>query len=260
MRVPSIEPLTSTTNTVATGRPPSFLSFQTFWTSISVAPDGTSTVGVNGAGSNPNSSATFLVLGLLGELGEQLQRLGSAAVQIADGVQRVVVSRPERDELVAGLQRVGVRERLPLHHERVERAGVVLDRVAHLQGGERHERHLALELFEHTGHVGRRQLRLVALGDRVEHGQQEVQTGARRERIGVAHHEVTGDHRVDEVLRGQLAVRRAQLVGGLVLHHDAGDVLDRTGRTSVIVWNSAAISIHSWFDGVKPSGVPRRGR
>ena len=46
MRVPSIEPLTSTTNTVATGRPPSFLSFQTFWTSISVDPDGASTVGV----------------------------------------------------------------------------------------------------------------------------------------------------------------------------------------------------------------------
>ena len=57
IRVPSIEPLTSTTNTVATGRPPSFLSFQTFWTSISVDPDGTSTVGSNAGGSNPNSAA-----------------------------------------------------------------------------------------------------------------------------------------------------------------------------------------------------------
>ncbi len=41
--VPSIEPLTSTTNTVDTGRPPSFLSFQTACASISVDPEGTAT-------------------------------------------------------------------------------------------------------------------------------------------------------------------------------------------------------------------------
>ena len=71
----------------------------------------------------------------------------------------------------------------------------------------RHERHLPLELFEHARDVGRRQPVGVALGDAVEHGEQEVQPGARGERIGVAHHEVAGDHGVDEHLRRQLAVR-----------------------------------------------------
>ena len=63
IRVPSIEPLVSTTNTVATGRPPSFLSFQTFCTSISVDPDGTWTVGSNAGGSNPKSAADCLYCG-----------------------------------------------------------------------------------------------------------------------------------------------------------------------------------------------------
>jgi hypothetical protein len=140
------------------------------------------------------------------------------------------MTHPERDELEPVLQRVGVGVGLPLQHEGVERARVVLDRVAHLERGERHEGHLALELLEHARDVGRRELRLVATGDRVEHGQQEVEARARRERIGVAHHEVAGDHRVDEVLRCQLAVARSELVGGLVLHDDPGDVLhgDRT--------------------------------
>ena len=154
IRVPSIEPLTSTTNTVATGRPPSFLSFQTFCTSISVEPDGTSTVGSNGGGSNPYSAAELLVLGLLGERGERLERLGLRRRQVADRVERVVVADAERDELVARLERLGVRVRLPLHDERVERAGVVLDRVAHLQRRQRHERHLPLELLEHARDVG----------------------------------------------------------------------------------------------------------
>jgi hypothetical protein len=219
-----------------------------------VRPDGDSTVGVNGGGIEPELDRQLLELGLLGELGEQLQRLALGRGQLADGMEGAVVAHPERDELEPGLQRVGVREGLPLHHEGVERAIVVLDRVAHLQRGERHERHLALELLEDAGDVGRGELVGVALGDRVEHGQQEVEAGTRRERVGVAHHQVAGDHGVDEDLGCQLAVGLPELGGGLVLHHDAGDVRTVTARTSVIVWNSAAISVHSSFDGVNAWG------
>ena len=92
IRVPSIEPLTSTTNTVATGRPPSFLSFQTFCTSISVDPDGTSTVGSNGGGSNPYSTASSWYSGCSANAANASSASDCDGGQVTDRVERVVVT------------------------------------------------------------------------------------------------------------------------------------------------------------------------
>ena len=192
-----------------------------------VAPDGTSTSEVYGRRVESVLDGQLLELRLLGERRKEFEGLRLCRSEVADAVQRVVVGGAERDELEARLQRFGVGVGLPLHDEGVECAGVVLDRVAHLQRRQGHERNLALELLEHAGHVGRREARCVALGDRVEHGEEEVEPGARCERVGVSHHEVAGDDRVDEVCGREIAVGGAELIGRLVLHDDAGNVRHR---------------------------------